>query len=78
MNNLKSVRKWRTRIKLLREKLNWTQEQLAQEVGVSWATVARWEMKKGSAPSNMAKRQLENLEQTRRAQRIIDAAAGQQ
>ena len=31
------------KIKAIRQYLNWTQEKFAQEVGVSWITVSRWE-----------------------------------
>ncbi len=27
----------------IRERLKWTQEQLAEAVGVTWNTIARWE-----------------------------------
>lgn len=30
-------------IKALRDRLGWTQERLARELGVSWITVQRWE-----------------------------------
>ena len=53
--------KIRTRIKLLRAELKITQEELAQMVGVSWATVARWEKKNGTIPSPMARAKLEEL-----------------
>ena len=47
-------------IKAIRERLNLTQEQLAQKIGVSWATVARWERGIGK-PSPLAQKALENL-----------------
>jgi putative transcriptional regulator len=48
------------RVRKLREKRKWTQEQLARELGVSFVSVNRWE--KGHAePSRMAKRLIEFL-----------------
>ncbi len=48
-------------IKELRKKLNLTQQELADKVGVDRVTVARWE--NGSKhPSNLARRQLTRLE----------------
>jgi len=47
-------------IKGIRKKLGLTQEQLAHKLGVSWATVARWERGKG-APSPLAQKAIENL-----------------
>ena len=48
-------------VKHLRARLNFTQQELAARVGVSQVTVARWEMKKGSSPSRLAKVILEEL-----------------
>ena len=31
-------------IRALRQRLGWTQQRLADEMGVSWNTVCRWEM----------------------------------
>ncbi|HUV57001.1 MAG TPA: helix-turn-helix domain-containing protein [Dehalococcoidales bacterium] len=47
-------------IKAIRVRLNLTQEQLAQRIGVSWATVARWERGAGK-PSPLAQKAIENL-----------------
>ncbi len=47
-------------VKKLREKLGWTQERLAHELGVSFKTVNRWERDK-SKPSAMAQRLLGEL-----------------
>jgi len=47
-------------IKSIREKLNLTQEQLAHKLGVSWATVARWERGKGE-PSPLARKAIDDL-----------------
>ena len=34
-------------VKAIREKLGLTQEELAQKLGVSWSSVARWEAGRG-------------------------------
>ena len=47
-------------IKSIRERLGLTQEGLAHKLGVSWATVARWERGKGR-PSRLARKALEDL-----------------
>jgi len=47
-------------IKELRKKLNLTQQQLADKVGVTRVTVARWEAE-AKRPSNLAKRELQRL-----------------
>lgn len=47
-------------IRQIRKKLNLTQEQLAQKLGVSWTTVNRWENNK-TKPSNLAQKQIERL-----------------
>ena len=47
-------------IKLLREKLNWSQERLARDLSVSVNTIRRWE--KGlNEPSSLAKKALLDL-----------------
>ena len=51
----------RIRIKTFRLKLGLTQEELAQKLGVSWVTVARWEKKKGNSPSRLALAKLAEL-----------------
>jgi len=52
-------------IKQIRKKLKLTQEQLAQKLGVSWATVNRWENNK-TKPSPLAMMQIENLTEGKR------------
>ena len=47
-------------IKSIRERLGLTQEQLAHKLGVSWATVARWERGKGE-PSPLAQKAIDDL-----------------
>jgi DNA-binding transcriptional regulator YiaG len=46
--------------KEIREKMGWSQEDLAREVGVSLSTVHRWE-KYGVKPSRLARRELQRL-----------------
>jgi putative transcriptional regulator len=47
-------------IKEVRNKLGWSQEYLAREVGVSLSTVQRWE-KSGTSPSRLALKQLQRV-----------------
>ncbi|MCJ7743165.1 MAG: helix-turn-helix domain-containing protein [Dehalococcoidales bacterium] len=56
------------KIKEIREKMSWSQEDLAREVGVSLSTVHRWE-KYGVKPSRLAQREL---------QRVLERAGIQQ
>ena len=48
------------RLKELRKKKGWTQEDMAREVNVSLSTVQRWE-KKGGEPTRLARRELQRL-----------------
>lgn len=48
------------RVKRLREVMNWTQEQLAQQIPVSLSTVQRWESG-GPLRSLSVRRELERL-----------------
>ena len=48
-------------IKDLREKLDLTQEKLAQQLDISVQTVRRWESDKGKMPSPMARRLIKEL-----------------
>lgn len=48
------------RVKALRQKMGWSQEDLAREVGVSLSTVQRWETK-GNKPIRLARKRLEKL-----------------
>jgi len=48
------------KVKELRRKTGWTQEDLAREIGVSLSTVQRWE-KKGGKPTRLARRELKGL-----------------
>ena len=50
----------REKLKELRRRRGWSQEDLAREVGVSWSTIHRWE-NKGAKPYRLARRELERL-----------------
>ena len=50
----------REKVRALRKKTGWTQEDLAQEIGVSLSTIQRWE-KKGGQPTRLARRELKRL-----------------
>jgi len=48
------------KVRELRKKRGWTQEDLAQEISVSLSTVQRWE-KRGGKPTRLARRELRKL-----------------
>ena len=48
------------KMKELREKKGWTQEELAREIGVTLSTVQRWEGQGGN-PARLARRELGRL-----------------
>ena len=48
------------KVKALRKKRGWSQEDLAREIEVSLSTVQRWE-KQGSKPIRLARRELKRL-----------------
>ena len=48
------------KLRELRTKKKWTQEDLAREVNVSLSTVQRWE-KRGGEPTRLARRELKRL-----------------
>ena len=48
------------KVKELRKKMDWTQEDMAREVGVSLSTVQRWE-KQGAKPTRLARRELQRF-----------------
>jgi DNA-binding XRE family transcriptional regulator len=48
------------KVKRLRKKKEWTQEDLAHEIGVSLSTVQRWE-RKGGKPIRIVARELSRL-----------------
>jgi len=48
---------FKLKIKELRSKMGWAQEDLAREIGVSLSTVQRWE-KQGAKPTRLARREI--------------------
>ncbi len=48
------------KVRELRMKIGWVQEDLAREIGVSLSTVQRWE-RQGGRPSRLARRELKRL-----------------
>jgi len=54
------MEKLQEKLRELRTKKRWTQEDLAREVNVSLSTVQRWE-KKGGEPTRLARRELKRL-----------------
>jgi len=50
----------RERVKELRRKRGWVQEDLAREIGVSLSTVQRWE-RQGGKPTRLARRELKRF-----------------
>ena len=50
----------REKVKELRRRKSWAQEDLARGIGVSLSTVQRWE-KKGGQPTRLARRELKKL-----------------
>ena len=48
------------KLRKLRTKKEWTQEDLAREINVSLSTVQRWE-KRGGEPTRLARRELKKL-----------------
>lgn len=54
------MRHLQEKVRELRRKMNWVQEDLAREIDVSLSTVQRWETK-GANPTRLARRELERL-----------------
>jgi DNA-binding transcriptional regulator YiaG len=52
--------KLQEKVKELRKRMGWAQEDLAHEIGVSLSTVQRWESKGGN-PTRLARRELKKL-----------------
>ncbi len=48
------------KVRELRKKMGWAQEDLSREIGVSLSTIQRWE-KKGGKPTRLARRELARL-----------------
>ncbi len=54
------MKQLREKVKELRKKMGWVQEDLAREIEVSLSTVQRWEGK-GAKPTRLARRELRRL-----------------
>ena len=54
------MEKLREKVRGLRKKRGWTQEDLAREIGVSLSTVQRWE-RQGGKPTRLAREVLKSL-----------------
>lgn len=54
------MKELKQRVKELRKKRGWAQEDLAREMGVSLSTVQRWE-NRGGNPTRLARRELKKL-----------------
>jgi len=48
------------KVRELRRKKGWAQEDMAREIGVSLSTVQRWETK-GGTPTRLARRELKKI-----------------
>ena len=48
------------KVKELRGKMGWTQEDLAREISVSLSTVQRWE-NRGANPTRLARREIKKI-----------------
>jgi ribosome-binding protein aMBF1 (putative translation factor) len=57
---MKYIEAFREKVKALRMKNGWAQEDLAREIDVSLSTVQRWEGK-GAKPTRHTRRELERL-----------------
>ena len=54
------MKELKEKVRELRRKKDWAQEDLAREMGVSLSTVQRWE-NKGGNPTRLARRELKRL-----------------
>ena len=54
------MEKLEEKVKELRKRMGWAQEDLARQIGVSLSTVQRWE-KKGGDPTRLARRELKKI-----------------
>lgn len=54
------MKELKEKVRELRKKKGWAQEDLAREIGVSLSTVQRWE-NKGGKPTRLARRELRRL-----------------
>ncbi|OGO23515.1 MAG: hypothetical protein A2144_00110 [Chloroflexi bacterium RBG_16_50_9] len=57
---MNSIERLKERVKQLRHKNGWTQEELARIIGVSLSTIQRWE-KRGGRPTLLLRRELTKL-----------------
>ena len=54
------MEKLQERLKTLRSKMSWSQEDLAREINVSLSTVQRWESR-GANPTRLARQELNRI-----------------
>ncbi len=54
------MERFKEKVKELRVKKGWAQEDMAREIGVSLSTIQRWE-KQGARPTRLARRELAKL-----------------
>lgn len=54
------MKELKEKVRELRKKKGWAQEDLAREMGVSLSTIQRWESKGGN-PTRLARRELKKL-----------------
>ena len=54
------MKELKEKVRELRRRKEWVQEDLAREMGVSLSTVQRWE-KRGGNPTRLARRELKKL-----------------
>lgn len=54
------MQEFKEKVKALREKRGWSQEDLARAIDVSLSTIQRWE-RKNSKPTRLARRELKRL-----------------
>ena len=54
------MEQFKEKLKALREKRDWSQEDLAREINVSLSTIQRWE-KKDCKPTRLARQELARL-----------------
>ena len=54
------MKELRERVRELRRRREWAQEDMAREIGVSLSTIQRWESK-GGKPTRLARRELKKL-----------------
>jgi len=54
------MQRLKEKVKELRKKMGWTQEDMARQIDVSLSTVQRWEGK-GAKPTRLARKELRRL-----------------